>query len=42
LLEANSKYLVVKNNWETEPGDFYVKWGTWNTNVMTYVYVNAN
>lgn len=42
VLESNSKYLVVKNNWTSEPGDYYVKWGTWNTNVMTYVYVKGN
>lgn len=42
VLESNSKYLVVKNNWTSEPGDYYVKWGTWNTNIMTYVYVKGN
>ncbi|WP_025848364.1 hypothetical protein [Paenibacillus ehimensis] len=35
--QANSKYLVVRNNWDDNTFNLYVKWGTWNTNVITYV-----
>lgn len=38
---TSSKYLVVKNNWSSDNFDLYVKWGTWNTNVMTYTYVSG-
>ncbi|MGE6573645.1 hypothetical protein ACQKFM_01880 [Paenibacillus xylanexedens] len=36
--QSNSKYLVVKNNWSNDiASDFYVKYGTWNTNIVTWV-----
>ncbi|OMF34680.1 hypothetical protein BK133_11760 [Paenibacillus sp. FSL H8-0548] len=36
--ESNSKYLVVKNNWQSDTStNFYVKYGSWNTNVVTWV-----
>lgn len=36
--ESNSKYLVVKNNWQSDTStNYYVKYGSWNTNVVTWV-----
>lgn len=37
----SSKYLVVKNNWSSDTADLYVKFGSWNTNVMTYTFVKG-
>ncbi|WP_018130445.1 C39 family peptidase [Effusibacillus pohliae] len=34
--QADSYYLVVRNNWKYEyTNNLYVKWGTWNTNMIT-------
>lgn len=37
----SSKYLVVKKNWSSDTADLYVKFGSWNTNVMTYTFVKG-
>lgn len=40
---TTARYLVVKNNFINEThGNMYVKWGTWNTNVMTAFYPDGN
>ncbi|MFZ5826585.1 MAG: C39 family peptidase [Bacillota bacterium] len=32
---SNSQYVVARNNWDGEPWNLYVKWGTWTANTVT-------